>query len=80
MHIALSVVNYFHGFLLGFHYYSLGPEFFVNIMSFVDKDQLEPGSSVLTHNKVSNFVHLSIKLFNMLLPIHLFRPCQLWES
>ena len=34
----------------------LGPEYFVNIMSFVDKDQLEPGTTVLTHNKVSNEV------------------------
>ena len=31
---------------------SVGPEYYVNIMSFVDKDQLEPGSSLLTHNKV----------------------------
>ena len=30
---------------------SIGPEYYVNIMSFVDKDQLEPGSSLLTHNK-----------------------------
>merc|ERR1712151_1228019 len=28
-----------------------GPEYYVNIMSFVDKDQLEPGSSVLMHHK-----------------------------
>ena len=33
---------------------SIGPEYYVNIMSFVDKDQLEPGSSLLTHNKVSH--------------------------
>ena len=32
---------------------SVGPEYYVTIMSFVDKDQLEPGSSVLLHNKVS---------------------------
>ena len=31
---------------------SVGTEYYVNIMSFVDKDQLEPGSSLLTHNKV----------------------------
>jgi 26S proteasome regulatory subunit T2 len=31
---------------------SVGPEYYVTIMSFVDKDQLEPGSSVLLHNKV----------------------------
>merc|ERR1711972_85700 len=28
-----------------------GPEYYVNILSFVDKDQLEPGSSVLMHHK-----------------------------
>ena len=31
---------------------SVGPEYYVNILSFVDKDSLEPGSSVLLHNKV----------------------------
>merc|ERR1719429_81633 len=30
---------------------AMGPEYYVNIMSFVDKDQLEPGSSVLMHHK-----------------------------
>lgn len=33
---------------------SMGPEYYVNIMSFVNKDLLEPGSSVLLHNKVKN--------------------------
>lgn len=32
---------------------SIGPEYYVNILSFVDKDLLEPGCSVLLHNKVS---------------------------
>lgn len=32
---------------------SVGPEYYVTIMSFVDKTQLEPGCSVLLHNKVS---------------------------
>lgn len=31
---------------------SVGPEYYVNIMSFVDKDALEPGCSVLLHHKV----------------------------
>ena len=31
---------------------SVGPEYYVNILSFVDKDQLEPGCSILMHNKV----------------------------
>lgn len=29
-----------------------GPEHYVTIMSFVDKDMLEPGCSILVHNKV----------------------------
>lgn len=31
---------------------SVGPEYYVSIMSYVDKDLLEPGCSVLLHNKV----------------------------
>ncbi len=31
---------------------SVGPEYYVKILSFVDKDQLEPGYAILTHNKV----------------------------
>lgn len=30
---------------------AMGPEYYVNLLSFVDKDQLEPGSSVLIHHK-----------------------------
>lgn len=30
---------------------SVGPEYYVSILSFVDKDQLEPGCSILMHNK-----------------------------
>lgn len=30
---------------------SVGPEYYVGILSFVDKPQLEPGCSVLMHNK-----------------------------
>lgn len=32
---------------------SVGSEHYVSIMSFVDKDQLEPGCSVLLNHKVS---------------------------
>lgn len=32
---------------------SMGPEYYVSIMSFVNQDLLEIGSSVLLHNKVS---------------------------
>jgi len=35
-----------------------GPEYYVNITSFVDKDQIEPGSTVLLHNKTSSIVGL----------------------
>ena len=35
---------------------SVGPEYYVNIMSFVDKSQLEPGCAVLLHNKGLNGV------------------------
>lgn len=31
---------------------SMGPEYYVTIMSFVNQDLLEPGCSVLLHNKV----------------------------
>jgi len=37
---------------------SVGPEYYVTIMSFVDKDQLVPGSSILLHNKVLSVVGL----------------------
>jgi len=33
-----------------------GPEYYVNILSFVDKDQLEPGSSVLLHHKSNSVI------------------------
>ncbi|GIX62959.1 26S protease regulatory subunit 4, putative [Babesia caballi] len=35
---------------------SMGPEYYVNILSFVDKTLLEPGSSVLLHNKTNSVV------------------------
>jgi len=35
-----------------------GPEYYVSIMSFVDKDQIEPGCTVLTHNKTLSIVGL----------------------
>ncbi|KAA8492200.1 26S proteasome regulatory subunit 4-like B [Porphyridium purpureum] len=35
---------------------AIGPEYYVSICSFVDKDQLEPGSSVLLHNKVMSVI------------------------
>ncbi|CAM9899518.1 unnamed protein product [Ectocarpus sp. 12 AP-2014] len=35
---------------------SVGPEYYVNVMSFVNQDLLEPGSSVLLHNKVMSVV------------------------
>lgn len=35
---------------------SVGPEYYVSVMSFVNKDNLEPGSSILLHNKVMSVV------------------------
>ena len=35
---------------------SVGPEYYVSIMSFVDRSLLEPGCSVLLHNKVRELV------------------------
>ena len=35
---------------------SSGPEFYVSIMSFVDKDALEPGCSILLHHKTQAIV------------------------
>uniref|UniRef100_K4AB92 AAA+ ATPase domain-containing protein n=1 Tax=Setaria italica TaxID=4555 RepID=K4AB92_SETIT len=35
---------------------SVGPEYYVGVMSFVDKDQLEPGCAILMHNKVLSVV------------------------
>merc|ERR1719261_50449 len=35
---------------------AMGPEYYVTILSFVDFDQLEPGSTVLLHNKTHSIV------------------------
>ena len=50
---------------------TVGPEYYVGILSFVDKSQLEPGCSVLLHNKVSSsregsFLARAWKWFNAL--------------
>ncbi|KAJ0792526.1 putative proteasome endopeptidase complex [Helianthus annuus] len=37
---------------------SVGPEYYVGILSFVDKDQLEPGCAILMHNKILSVVGL----------------------
>ncbi|KAF6169846.1 hypothetical protein GIB67_034238 [Kingdonia uniflora] len=37
---------------------SVGPEYYVGILSFLDKDQLEPGCAILMHNKVLSVVGL----------------------
>merc|ERR1711871_791963 len=37
---------------------SVGPEYYVSVLSFVNQDLLEPGCSVLTHNKVMGIVGL----------------------
>lgn len=33
-----------------------GPEYYVCILSFVDKDQLEPGCTILMHHKGSHVI------------------------
>lgn len=35
---------------------SVGPEYYVGIMSFVDKDQLEPGSNILMNHRTMSVV------------------------
>ncbi|KAF2284485.1 hypothetical protein GH714_025648 [Hevea brasiliensis] len=42
---------------------SVGPEYYVGILSFVDKDQLEPGCAILMHNKISVCCHSSIGVY-----------------
>ena len=48
---------------------AVGPEYYVGITSFVDKTQLEPGCSVLLHNKVGEGLHSCTATFNMNAPI-----------
>jgi hypothetical protein len=43
----------------------MGPEFYVNILSFVDKDSIEPGCTVLLHNKVCFFILIRIHSFGL---------------
>ena len=40
---------------------SVGSEHYVSILSFVDKDQLEPGCSVLLNHKVGNWAYTNTK-------------------
>lgn len=42
---------------------SVGSEHYVSILSFVDKDQLEPGCSVLLNHKVILLLKKSLKLY-----------------
>ena len=42
---------------------SVGSEHYVSILSFVDKDSLEPGCSVLLNHKVSQLSRIWIILF-----------------
>jgi len=45
---------------------SVGPEYYVTIMSFVDRSLLEPGCSVLLHNKVRRGEEGKKKVFLLL--------------
>ncbi|EMS59507.1 26S protease regulatory subunit 4-like protein [Triticum urartu] len=47
---------------------SVGPEYYVSILSFVDKDQLEPGCSILMHNKGLRELSYS---FHRYCPLHI---------
>ena len=49
---------------------SVGSEYYVSILSFVDKDELEPGCTILLNHKVNLFVfklHIEVR--------HLFSEC-----
>merc|ERR1719240_1617725 len=46
-----------------------GPEYYVNILSFVDKDQLEPGSSVLVHHKSMSVIGILTDEVNPLVSV-----------
>jgi 26S proteasome regulatory subunit T2 len=39
---------------------AMGPEYYVSVMSFVNQDMLEPGSSVLLHHKASYSIILNL--------------------
>ena len=41
---------------------SVGSEYYVNMLSFVDKDLIEPGCTVLLNNKVVNCVYMYVIL------------------
>lgn len=51
-HITALAISHSHAIVSS----SVGPEYYVSILSFVDKTQLEPGCTVLTHNKVLSVV------------------------
>lgn len=42
---------------------SVGSEHYVSILSFVDKDQLEPGCSVLLNHKVASVLYFYYQLY-----------------
>eukprot|EP00437_Effrenium_voratum_P041879 CAMPEP_0181477012 /NCGR_PEP_ID=MMETSP1110-20121109/41999_1 /TAXON_ID=174948 /ORGANISM="Symbiodinium sp., Strain CCMP421" /LENGTH=449 /DNA_ID=CAMNT_0023602305 /DNA_START=66 /DNA_END=1415 /DNA_ORIENTATION=+ len=48
---------------------AMGPEYYVNILSFVDKDQLEPGSSILMHHKNLSVIGLLVDEVNPLVSV-----------
>jgi len=47
----------------------MGPELYVALMSFVDKDQLEPGSSVLLNHRTNTVVGIMQEESNPLLNV-----------
>jgi hypothetical protein len=53
-----------------------GPEYYVNMLSFVDKTQLEPGSTVLLHNKVMSVVGILGDDADPMVSVMKVRACQ----
>ena len=59
---------------------SVGSEYYVNMLSFVDKDLIEPGCTVLLNNKVGKGVYTYVCDFRLLIwctcvrGIAIFRP------
>lgn len=59
---------------------SVGSEHYVSILSFVDKDQLEPGCSVLLNHKVGLGINESIVVLPYLLLESAEKGCQNKET
>ena len=54
---------------------SVGSEYYVNMLSFVDKDLIEPGCTVLLNNKVSLCVHICMYCTYFALTMYMKKTC-----